>query len=283
MAAPQQELLDTRGLNIHSAAAVKLVQASPLRLARAEAIERPILGNWNRLIEYLADAMSRERTEQFRVLFLDVKNRLIADEAQARGTVNHTPVYPREVVKRVLELHATALILVHKHASGDPTPSRADVEMMREVKGTAAVLQVVVLDHVIIGSGSWLSFRHEGCCSGPAGWRVRAPPRWREPDAWYPGADGPLRTGSRVLALRRLVHRGCSAKRTDKAAQGRAGTSIRQCLGPAISLLSVHRPIGGAAILPRPTSHPMAKTLAAASPEAGQATALGKLARRAPS
>jgi DNA repair protein RadC len=162
LAAPQQELLDTRGLGIHSVAAIKLVQASSLRLARAEAMERPVLGNWDRLIDYLTMAMSRERTEQFRVLFLDTKNRLIADEAQARGTVNHTPVYPREVVRRALELHATALILVHNHPSGDPTPSRADVEMTREVKEAAAVLSVVVHDHVIIGNGSWLSFRREG-------------------------------------------------------------------------------------------------------------------------
>jgi DNA repair protein RadC len=96
------------------------------------------------------------------VLFLDPKNRLIADEAQARGTVNHTPVYPREVVKRALELHATALILVHNHPSGDPTPSREDVAMTAEVKKAAAVLSVMLHDHVIIGNGRWLSFRREG-------------------------------------------------------------------------------------------------------------------------
>jgi DNA repair protein RadC len=106
--------------------------------------------------------MARERTEQFRVLFLDTKNRLIADEAQARGTVNHTPVYPREVVKRALELHATALILVHNHPSGDPTPSLADQEMTREVKVAAAVLSIALHDHVIVGNGQWFSFRREG-------------------------------------------------------------------------------------------------------------------------
>ena len=104
LAAPPHELLETRGLGPHSVAALKLVQAAALRLARAEVIERPVLNNWDRLMDYLTAALARERVEQFRVLFLDPKNRLIADEAQARGTVNHTPVYPREVVKRALEV-----------------------------------------------------------------------------------------------------------------------------------------------------------------------------------
>ena len=161
LAAPQQELLDTRGLGPHSVAALKLVQASALRMARAEVMDMPVLNNWDRLIDYLTSALARERTEQFRILFLDTKNRLIADEAQARGTVNHTPVYPREVVKRALELHATALILVHNHPSGDPTPSRADVDVTQEIKAAAAILSVTLHDHVIIGNGKWLSFRQE--------------------------------------------------------------------------------------------------------------------------
>jgi DNA repair protein RadC len=162
LAAPQRELLATRGLGPHSVSAIKLVQAAALRMAKAEVMERPVLNNWDRLMDYLTAALAREKIEQFRVLFLDPKNRLIADEAQARGTVNHTPVYPREVVKRALELHATALILVHNHPSGDPTPSRADVEMTAEVKKAAAVLSVVLHDHVIVGNGRWLSFRREG-------------------------------------------------------------------------------------------------------------------------
>ncbi len=113
-------------------------------------------------MDYLTAALAREKTEQFRVLFLDTRNRLIADEAQARGTVNHTPVYPREVVKCALELHATALIMVHNHPSGDPTPSRDDLEMTQEVKRAASVLSVVLHDHIIIGNGKWLSFRREG-------------------------------------------------------------------------------------------------------------------------
>lgn len=115
LAAPQRELLDTPGLGTHSVAALKLVHASALRLAQAEVREQPVLNNWDRLMDYLNAVMARERIEQFRILFLDAKNRLLADEAQARGTVNHTPVYPREIVRRALELHATALILVHNH------------------------------------------------------------------------------------------------------------------------------------------------------------------------
>ena len=161
LAAPQKDLFATQGLGTHSVAAIKLVQAAALRLARAEAMERPVLNNWDRLMDYLNAVLAREKVEQFRILFLDNKNRLLADEAQARGTVDHTPVYPREVVKRALELHATALILVHNHPSGDPTPSREDIEMTKEVKKAASVLGVVVHDHVIIGNGRWTSFRKE--------------------------------------------------------------------------------------------------------------------------
>jgi DNA repair protein RadC len=162
LAAPQQELLETRGLGPHSVAALKLVQAAALRMAQAEVLDQPVLNNWDRLIAYLTAALAREGIEQFRVLFLDSKNRLIADEKQARGTVNHTPVYPREVVKRALELQATALIMVHNHPSGDPTPSQADVEMTAEVKSAAAALGIVLHDHLIIGNGRHLSFRREG-------------------------------------------------------------------------------------------------------------------------
>jgi len=162
LAAPVPQLMDTRGLGPHSVAALKLVQGAALRLARAEAADKPVLSNWDRLMDYLHAAMARERVEQFRILFLDPRNRLLADEAQARGTVNHTPVYPREVVKRALELHATALILAHNHPSGDPTPSREDLLMTEEVKKAAAVLAIMVHDHVIVGNGRAFSFRREG-------------------------------------------------------------------------------------------------------------------------
>ena len=162
IAAPRTELLGVEGLGEAGVSALKVVQAAALRLARAEVLHQPVLNNWDRLMSYLNAALARERVEQFRILFLDNKNRLLADEAQARGTVNHTPVYPREVVKRALELHATAIILVHNHPSGDPTPSRDDIEMTREIKLAAQTLAVVLHDHVIVGNGRWLSFRKEG-------------------------------------------------------------------------------------------------------------------------
>ncbi len=161
LAAPADRLLAVRGLGPHAASALKLVQAAAVRLARAEAVSQPVLSNWQSLIDYLTAVMAREKIEQFRALFLDSKNRLIADEAQSRGTVNHTPVYPREIVKRALEHHATALILVHNHPSGDPTPSRQDIEMTREIEQAASALGILLHDHVIIGNGRWLSFRQE--------------------------------------------------------------------------------------------------------------------------
>ncbi len=162
LSAPLLALSETPGLGPHSVSALKLVQEAAQRMVRAEVMDQPVLNNWDRLMEYLNAMLAREKIEQFRILFLDPRNRLIADEAQARGTVNHTPVYPREVVKRALELHATAIILVHNHPSGDPTPSRADIDMTEEVKEAAAVLGVVLHDHVIIGNGKWLSFRKQG-------------------------------------------------------------------------------------------------------------------------
>ncbi|MBC7800403.1 MAG: DNA repair protein RadC [Gemmatimonadaceae bacterium] len=162
VSAPVPDLRTVDGLGDAGVAALKTVQAAALRLVRADIQDRPVLGNWDRLMEYLTAVLARERVEQFRILFLDNRNRLLADEAQARGTVNHTPVYPREVVKRALELHATALILVHNHPSGDPAPSRDDIEMTTLIKQAATALSVVVHDHVIVGNGRWFSFRREG-------------------------------------------------------------------------------------------------------------------------
>jgi DNA repair protein RadC len=162
IAAPIQELLTVEGLGEAGVAALKSVQAAALRLMRAEVLDQPVLSNWERLMEYLNAELSRERIEQFHVLFLDNRNRLLADEAQQRGTVNHTPVYPREVAKRALELHATALILVHNHPSGDPTPSRDDIAMTQQIKAAAAALSIVLHDHIVVGNGRWLSFLKEG-------------------------------------------------------------------------------------------------------------------------
>lgn len=162
IAAPREELLAVKGIGESAVATLKVVQLAAQRLARAEVLDRPVLGNWDRLMDYLQAVLARERVEQFRVLFLDTRNRLLADEAQAKGTVNHTPVYPREVVKRALEVKATAIILVHNHPSGDPTPSRDDLEMTQEVKRAGQALGIVLHDHVIVGNGRWLSFRREG-------------------------------------------------------------------------------------------------------------------------
>lgn len=162
IAAPQNALVEVDGMGEASAAALKTVQAAALRLARAEAMEAPVLSSWDRLMDYLNAVLARERIEQFRVLFLDTRNRLLADEQQGRGTVNHTPVYPREVVRRALELQSTAIILVHNHPSGDPTPSRDDIEMTREIRRAADALGIALHDHVIVGNGRWLSFKREG-------------------------------------------------------------------------------------------------------------------------
>jgi DNA repair protein RadC len=161
LTAPQRALMDTRGLGTHSVAALKLVHAAALRLARAELREKPLLGNWERLMDYLQACLAREPVEHFRVLYLDTRNQLIADETHGRGTVNHTPVYPREVCKRALELGASALILVHNHPSGDPTPSKEDVAMTREIKQAVTSLGLMLHDHVIVGNGKWTSLKQQ--------------------------------------------------------------------------------------------------------------------------
>ncbi len=162
VSAPLADLRGVEGLGEAGAAALKTVQAAALRLVRAEVQAGPVLTRWDRVVEYLTAVMARDRVEQFRVLFLDNKNRLIADEAQSKGTVNHTPVYPREVVKRALELHASALILAHNHPSGDPAPSADDIAMTQEIARAAGALGIVLHDHVIVGNGKVLSFRAEG-------------------------------------------------------------------------------------------------------------------------
>ena len=162
LAAPDRDLRTVAGLGTHSIAAIKLLNAAAIRLARAGVIGMPVLDGWDSLIAYLTTVLARERIEQFRILFLDAAGRLRADEAQARGTVNHTPVYPREVVRRALELEAAAVILVHNHPSGDPAASMEDIEMTGRIREAADAVGVTVRDHVIIGNGRWLSFQQEG-------------------------------------------------------------------------------------------------------------------------
>jgi DNA repair protein RadC len=149
------------GIGEAGAAALKLVQAAALRMMQKELATQPVLSNWERLTDYLAACMEHERTEHFRVLFLDGRNKLIADEVQGYGTINHAPAYPREVVRRCLDLHATAVILAHNHPSGEPAPSREDVALTVDIQRAATTMGITVHDHIIVGRGKWLSFRAE--------------------------------------------------------------------------------------------------------------------------
>ncbi len=159
LAAPERLISEIPGAGPTVALELKLVEAVAKRSARSTVMEREVLSSWDKLIKYCTAAMAFETREQFRILFLDKKNKLIADEVQQTGTVDHTPVYPREVVKRALELSATAVILVHNHPSGDPTPSRADIEMTKQLVTAAKALNITVHDHVIIGKHGHASLR----------------------------------------------------------------------------------------------------------------------------
>ena len=162
LSAPPARLRTVTGVGDAVVVELKIVAAAAQRLARARVLNRPVLSSWAALIDYCHTALAHHEVEQFRVLFLDRKNTLIADEEQARGTVDHVPVYPREVVKRALELNASALILVHNHPSGDPTPSEADITMTARIQAAAEVMGITLHDHLIIGRERELSFRSEG-------------------------------------------------------------------------------------------------------------------------
>ena len=158
----QVEALQGAGLGESTIATLKTSQAAALHLSRARIMEQPIVSSWQALLDYCRAAMGHEKTEAFRIIFLDRKNRLITDEVQQRGTIDHTPVYPREVVKRALELGATALILVHNHPSGDATPSKADIEMTKQIAAAAEPLGIVLHDHLIMTRAEESSFRALG-------------------------------------------------------------------------------------------------------------------------
>ncbi len=162
VAAEPARLAEVPGCGDTVAVALRTVHAAALQMMREQVLDQPVVGNWKQLERYLRAAMGREKTEQFRILYLNHKNRLIRDEVQQRGTVDHTPVYPREVVRRALELGATALIMVHNHPSGDPKPSQADIAMTREVQEAGARLGIVLHDHVVVAGGGSLSFRAMG-------------------------------------------------------------------------------------------------------------------------
>jgi DNA repair protein RadC len=159
LAATPTQLAQRGGLSDISVALLKVVQAAAERLLKEQVIDRPVLGSWQALLDYLGVAMKFGTTEQVRLLFLDRKNALLADETPAQGTVDQAPVYPREVARRALELGASALILVHNHPSGDPTPSRADIEMTKAVARALDAVGVTLHDHVIIGRKGHSSFK----------------------------------------------------------------------------------------------------------------------------
>lgn len=160
--APPDRLRRVNGAGDAVICELKIIEAAAQRLARAKVLNKHVISSWDALLDYCHTTMAHRETEQFRVLFLDRKNVLIADEEQAKGTVDHVPVYPREVAKRALELNASALLLVHNHPSGDPTPSQSDIDMTAQVEAACNALGLTLHDHLIVGKSRELSFKSEG-------------------------------------------------------------------------------------------------------------------------
>ncbi|NOD64955.1 MULTISPECIES: DNA repair protein RadC [unclassified Ruegeria] len=162
LTAPEERLRQIKGVGDTVITDLKILEACAHRMARARVMKRHVISGWDALLDYCHTTMAHRETEQFRVFYLDRKNVLIADEEQAKGTVDHVPVYPREVAKRALELNASALILVHNHPSGDPTPSQSDIDMTNRIQDACSALGLTLHDHLIIGKSTELSFRSEG-------------------------------------------------------------------------------------------------------------------------
>ena len=160
--APLTRLRDVDGVGDAIITEFKVIEASAHQMARSRVMHQHVISSWDAVLDYCHTTMAHRDTEQFRILFLDKKNVLIADEAQANGTVDHVPVYPREVVKRALELNASSIILVHNHPSGDPTPSQSDVDMTGQINDAANALGITLHDHLIVGKSTELSFRGSG-------------------------------------------------------------------------------------------------------------------------
>jgi DNA repair protein RadC len=160
--APVERLRTVKGVGDAVIVELKIIEAAAQRLARSKVLNKQLISSWDALIDYCHTSMAHRETEQFRVLFLDRKNVLIADEEQGKGTVDHVPVYPREVAKRALELNASALILVHNHPSGDPTPSQSDIDMTAQMELACAALGLTLHDHLIVGKSREFSFKSEG-------------------------------------------------------------------------------------------------------------------------
>ncbi len=156
------EELISFGLSENTATGLKAVEAAALLMMKQDVMNKPVLNSWTKLTDYIRASMAHERTEHFRLLFLNKKNELIADEIQQSGTVDHTPAYPREIMKRALEVGATALILVHNHPSGDPTPSKADIDMTREIIAAGKPFGIVIHDHLIVSRTGTSSMRNLG-------------------------------------------------------------------------------------------------------------------------
>jgi len=162
LGASPDALAAVKGMGPASVAALVAVRAAAREMLRAEVTNRSVISSWHQLLDYCTARIGFGEAEEFHLLFLDAKNALIADEKQQHGTVNHTPVYPREVVKRALELAASAIIMVHNHPSGDVTPSRADIEMTRTVREAAKAVGISLHDHLVIGRGRHSSFKNLG-------------------------------------------------------------------------------------------------------------------------
>ena len=162
LGATTEALRTVAGVGEAVALDLKLLHEATLRTAREKVTRRPVISSWSALLDYVKTALAHEAREQFRVLFLDKKNQLIADETMNRGTVDHAPVYPREVVRRALEFSASAVILVHNHPSGDPTPSTADIDMTRQIIAAARPLNIAVHDHLVVGRDGVASFKALG-------------------------------------------------------------------------------------------------------------------------
>ncbi len=157
-----EELQTVKGISETTAITLKSIRASAFRMMKQEVMAQPILNSWQRLLDYVAATMAHEKKEHFRILFMNKKNELIADEIQQTGTVDHTPAYPREIIKRALELGATALILVHNHPSGDPKPSEADIDLTYAIKAAAEPFAIVIHDHLVVSKNGTNSFKSMG-------------------------------------------------------------------------------------------------------------------------
>jgi DNA repair protein RadC len=162
MAATPEELMRVDGISENTATAIKSVEAVATRMMKQEIAKKPLLNNWTRLMDYCHATMAHEKKEHFRIIFLNKKNELIADEIQGTGTVDHTPAYPREIMKRSLELGATAIILMHNHPSGDPKPSAADIDMTHQIIRAAEPFNITVHDHIIISRNGYTSMKNQG-------------------------------------------------------------------------------------------------------------------------